>query len=50
MRIYYKTQSEIEKMRDANLVVCEVLDVLEERCRPGVATSELNELADRTLK
>jgi len=50
MRIYYKTSSEIEKMRDANLVVCEVLDVLEERCRPGVSTGELNELADRTLR
>ena len=50
MKIYYKTKSEIDKLRDANQVVCEVLDVLEEHCRPGVSTGQLNELADRTLK
>lgn len=50
MKIFYKTKSEIQKLRDANLLVSDVLDALEERCRPGVSTAELNELADRVLK
>lgn len=50
MKIYYKTKSEIEKMREANLVVNEVLDIVEAQCKPGVSTAELNELADRSLK
>lgn len=50
MKIYYKTKSEIEKMREANLVVNEVLDIIQEQCKPGVSTAELNELADRSLK
>jgi methionyl aminopeptidase len=31
-------------------VVCEVLNLVEERCKPGVSTAELNEIADRALK
>jgi len=50
MKVYYKTKSEIEKMRDANLVVNEVLDIVESYCKPGVSTAELNEIADRALK
>lgn len=50
MKIYFKSKAEIAKMRDANLVVAEVLDRVEERCRPGVATAELNEVADAALK
>jgi methionyl aminopeptidase len=50
MKIYYKTKAEIEKLRDANLVVHEVLDNIEACCKPGVSTAELNEVADRTLK
>ncbi len=50
MKIYYKTKSEIEKMREANLVVNEVLDIIQEQCKPGVSTAELNEIADRSLK
>lgn len=50
MKIYYKTQAEIEKLHDANKLVCEVLDLLEEQCKPGVSTAELNELADRSMK
>jgi methionyl aminopeptidase len=50
MKIYYKTKSEIEKMREANLVVNEVLDIVEAQCKPGVSTAELNELSDRSLK
>lgn len=50
MKIYYKTKSEIEKMREANLIVNEVLDIVESHCKPGVSTAELNEIADRALK
>ena len=37
-------------MRDANLLVCEVLDILEKHCLPGVSTADLNELAEVELK
>lgn len=50
MKVYFKSKVEIEKMRDANQVVCDILDLLEEHCKPGVSTAELNELADRALK
>jgi len=50
MKIYVKTPEEIAKMREANLVVSEVLDELETACRPGVSTWELNEVAGRKLK
>ena len=50
MKVYFKSKAEIDKMRDANQVVCDVLDLLEERCKPGVSTAELNEIADRALK
>lgn len=50
MKIFYKTKAEIAKMRDANLLVADILDIVEERCRPGVSTSELNEIADSALK
>ena len=33
-------------MRDANLLVSEVLDKVEAKCRPGVSTAELNEVAN----
>jgi methionyl aminopeptidase len=50
MKIYFKSKAEIEKLADANRVVCEVLNLVEERCKPGVSTAELNEIADRALK
>jgi methionyl aminopeptidase len=50
MKIFYKTKSELIKLRDANLVVAEVISIVEEHCRPGVSTSELNEIADAALK
>jgi methionyl aminopeptidase len=50
MKIYIKTPDEIAKMREANLVVAEVLDELEAACAPGVSTWELNEIAGRKLK
>lgn len=50
MKVYFKSKAEIEKQHEANKIVCDVLDLLEERCKPGVSTAELNELADRALK
>ncbi|MCS6911901.1 MAG: type I methionyl aminopeptidase [Myxococcales bacterium] len=50
MKIFYKTKAEIEKLRVANLIVADILDLLEEHCRPGVSTAELNELAAKALK
>jgi methionyl aminopeptidase len=50
MKIFLKTPAEIEKMHDANKIVCEVLNIVEEHCKPGVSTAELNEIADRALK
>ena len=49
MAIQLKSPSEIAKLREANLIVAEVLDALEAASKPGVATWELNEIADRKL-
>ena len=45
MAIQLKSPSEIAKLREANLIVAEVLDTLEAAAKPGVATWELNEIA-----
>jgi methionyl aminopeptidase len=45
MRVCLKTSEEIAKLREANLVVAEVLDVVEAEARPGVSTLELDEVA-----
>lgn len=50
MKIYYKTKSEIEKIQGVSRIVSDILDVLEECCRVGVSTFELNEIAERELK
>ena len=50
MGIQLKTPSQIAKMREANLIVADVLDTLEDASRPGVSTWELNELAARRLR
>ncbi|HMU37859.1 MAG TPA: type I methionyl aminopeptidase [Pseudomonadota bacterium] len=50
MKIFFKSKSEIAKMREANLVVCDVLDTVGQSCRPGVSTAELNEIADKAIK
>lgn len=50
MKIFFKTKAEIAKLREANQVVCEVLDILEDKAKPGVSTAELNELADTALR
>ena len=50
MAIQLKNRSQIQKLREANLVVAEVLDVLEAAARPGMSTWDLNELAAQRLK
>jgi methionyl aminopeptidase len=41
MAIVYKTPAEVEKMRAANLVVCNVLDEIGTMVQPGVSTGEI---------
>lgn len=50
MGIQLKNASQIAKLREANLVVADVLDVLEAAAKPGMSTWELNEIAARRLK
>jgi len=50
MAIQLKSPSEIAKLREANLIVAEVLDALEAASKPGVATWELNEIAAVKLR
>ena len=50
MAIQLKSAAEIAKLREANLVVADVLDRLEEAAKPGVSTWELNELAAQRLR
>jgi methionyl aminopeptidase len=50
MSIQLKSATEIAKLREANLVVADVLDALEAAAKPGMSTWELNEIADRRLK
>ena len=50
MGIQLKNASQIAKLREANLIVADVLDVLEDAARPGLTTWELNDLAARRLK
>jgi methionyl aminopeptidase len=48
--IQLKSPAEIGKLREANLVVADVLDQLEAAAKAGMSTWELNEIADRRLK
>ncbi|MBC8133212.1 MAG: type I methionyl aminopeptidase, partial [Deltaproteobacteria bacterium] len=50
MGIQLKNKSQIAKLREANLVVADVLDLLEATAKPGMTTWELNEVAARRLK
>jgi methionyl aminopeptidase len=50
MSIQLKSPTEIAKLREANLVVADVLDQLEAAAKPGMTTWELNEIADKRLK
>jgi methionyl aminopeptidase len=48
--IQLKNAKQIEKMREANLVVADVLDIIEAAAAPGVTTWELDQIAARRLK
>lgn len=50
MKIFYKTREEIQKMRKANLLVSDVLDVLQRYCTPGTSTAEFNRVAKEELQ
>ncbi|MEO8211796.1 MAG: type I methionyl aminopeptidase [Myxococcales bacterium] len=50
MGIQLKNKSQIAKLREANLIVADVLDLLEAAAKPGMSTWELNEIAARRLK
>ncbi len=50
MGIQLKNRSQIAKLREANLVVADVLDTLEAAAKPGLTTWELNEIAAHRLK
>jgi methionyl aminopeptidase len=50
MSIHLKSASEIAKLREANLVVADVLDLLEGSAKPGMTTWELNEIAAQRLR
>ncbi len=50
MSIQLKSAAEIAKLREANLIVADVLDTLEAAAKPGMSTWELNDIADKRLK
>jgi methionyl aminopeptidase len=50
MGIQLKSLAQIAKLREANLIVADVLDTLEAAVKPGMSTWELNEIAARRLK
>jgi methionyl aminopeptidase len=50
MSIQLKSPSEIAKLREANLIVADVLDTLEAAAKAGMSTWELNDIADKRLK
>ncbi len=50
MSIRLKSATEIAKLREANLIVADVLDLLEGSAKPGMSTWELNEIAAARLR
>ena len=50
MSIRLKSLAEIAKLREANLIVADVLDLLEDAAKPGMSTWELNEMAASRLR
>lgn len=49
-RIIYKSPRELEKMREAGVIVSAVLAALRDAVRPGVSTEELDALALRMIR
>ncbi len=50
MAVQLKSAAEIAKLREANLIVADVLDHLEAAAKPGTSTWELNEIAAQRLR
>ena len=50
MAIQLKTPAQIDKLREANLIVNDVLDALEAAAAPGMSTWELDQIAHKRLK
>src|SRR4051812_39480011 len=50
MGIQLKNATQIAKLREANLIVSDVLDTLEAAIAPGVSTWELDQIAAKRLK
>lgn len=48
--VHLKSAEEIEKMREANRIVAEILEGLKEKVRPGVTTEDLDRYAEDGLK
>jgi methionyl aminopeptidase len=48
--ITLKTPREIQTMREANLIIAEILAFLGEVIRPGITTGELNAIAEKMIK
>jgi methionyl aminopeptidase len=49
MRIIFKTAEEIERLREVNLVVSQILDACIAAAKPGVSTWELDQIAAREI-
>lgn len=50
MRIKYKSLEEIRMMRETNMVVSDILDILCDKVAPGVSTWELDEIAHAEIR
>ncbi len=50
MKIRYKSFDEIHKLREVNLVVAEILDVLCAAVKPGMTTLDLDAIAEREIE
>src|SRR5438045_6627406 len=50
MAIQLKTPAQVAKLREANLIVNDVLDTLEAAAAPGMSTWELDQIAAKRLK
>lgn len=50
MSIIIKTDEEIKLMRQAGRIVAEILEIMSEQIKPGLATKELDIIAERELK
>jgi methionyl aminopeptidase len=50
MSIQLKTPAQVAKLREANLIVNDVLDTLQEAAAPGMSTWDLDQIAAKRLK